>query len=161
MNSLKEFGVDKKISVKLPLNSCVINDYIEWCYVKKNLKASTIKSYISSIATAHKLNDLDSSCCYSFISKQMLQGIENLEFYNNICKKTRKVMTLPLLKLAGHELANSNWCSDSKQVIWTVLTTAFFGSFRLGEILSQSESNYNPSETLLWDDIIFRDDDSV
>jgi len=70
-------------------------------------------------------------------------------------------MTLELLKLIGHEIATADWNSNSKQVIWTACVVAFFGSFRLGEILSKSEWSYNNTETLLWNDVKFTTPDSV
>ena len=62
-------------------------------------------------------------------------------------------MTLELLKILGHEIAKTDWPGNSKQVLWCACTTAFFGSFRLGEILPKSEYNAHPSDTLLWKDI--------
>ena len=50
-------------------------------------------------------------------------------------------MTLELLKILGHEIAKTDWPENSKQVLWCACTTAFFGSFRLGEILPKSEYN--------------------
>ncbi len=91
----------------------------------------------------------------------LLRGIENLEFYKNVCKGTRKVMTLPLLKLIGHEIAKLDWEDDSKQVFWTALLVAFFGSIRLGEMLNSKDNEFNPSESLLWEDVTFRGDGSV
>ena len=161
MNCLKNFGTCCKIDVSLPLNNVTVHKFVEWCKLTKNLKTSTIKSYLHSLVIAHKLKNLDHSHCSSFINKRILIGMENLEFYIERNKKTRKVMTLPLLKLAGSEIAKSNWSQDSKQVIWSILTTSFFGSFRLGEILSKNEFSFNKWETLLWEDVLFRDDNSI
>jgi hypothetical protein len=68
-------------------------------------------------------------------------------------------MSFPLLKIIGHEIALSNWSMDSKLVFWTACCVAFFGSFRLGEILPKSEAN-NP-ETLSWNQIKFTNMSSV
>jgi hypothetical protein len=87
----------------------------------------------------------------------MLKGAENLSFYKNITSESRKVMTLPLLKLLGHEISRTSWSEDSKQVFWTACVTAFFGSFRFGELLSPSEWGFNKDETLLWSDVAFSD----
>ena len=70
----------------------------------------------------------------------------------------RKVMTLPLLRILGHQIANSGWRSDSKQVFWTAAVLAFFGSFRFGEILCPKENSFNSKECLLWEDILFSKD---
>ncbi len=65
----------------------------------------------------------------------MLKGAKNLATYNEIFKPAKFVMSFHLLKLIGHEIAKSNWDKDKKLVIWTACCIAFFGSFRLGEIL--------------------------
>jgi hypothetical protein len=70
-------------------------------------------------------------------------------------------MSLQLLKLLGHEIVNSGWGEDSKRVVWTACTTAFFGSLRPGEMLSTSEKSYDPSTILRWKDIKILDDDSI
>ena len=43
-----------------------------------------------------------------FHSGTMLKGIENLEFYMSIMKESKKAMSLPLLKLLGHEIAKAD-----------------------------------------------------
>ena len=70
-------------------------------------------------------------------------------------------MTLPLLKLIGHELAIKNWEENSKLVVWTAMCTAFFGSFRMGELLSKAEFGFSHFDTLLWADIRFLKDGSI
>ncbi len=84
-----------------------------------------------------------------------------MQFYKENSRQTKKVMTLPLLRILGHELANNQWCENSKLVVWSCYTVAFMGSFRLGEILSKSESTFNCNETLLWKDVKFMKDGSV
>jgi hypothetical protein len=122
---------------------------------------ATVKTYLSYLAKLHKLKNLDESCCKNFISKLLLRGAENLSFYQLSELKPRFVMTLPLLRILGHELCKSNWSTYSKSVIWAAFCTAFFGSFRFGELLSKQEKKFNPHETLLWSDIFFLDDNSA
>ena len=88
----------------------------------------------------------------------MIKGAENLEFYKEMAKGTRRVMTFPLLKLLGHQIAKSSWEDNSKQVFWAAATLAFYGSFRFGELLGAERGRYNPSEILLWSDLTFKND---
>jgi hypothetical protein len=85
-----------------------------------------------------------------FFIKSMIKGAENLSLYSNITKHAKLVMTLPRLKILGHEIATSNWSTDSKRVFWAACCVAFFGSFRMGEILSNNKNTYS-TETLTWD----------
>ena len=138
-----------------------MEEFISWTLSHKNLKASTVTSYISSLIFIHNLNGLDSKNCNGFRAKLMLRGAENLEFYKSMAKGSRRVMTLPLLKILGHQIAKSDWSNNSKQVFWAALTLAFYGSFRFGELLGAERGRYNPSETLLWSDLNFRSDSVV
>ena len=70
-------------------------------------------------------------------------------------------MTLPLLKLLGHEIAKSNWGENSKHTVWTAFIFAFFGSFRMGEILPQQEKSFSPRDTLLWGDKKFLEQNHI
>jgi hypothetical protein len=135
-----------------PIPSKTLEGYICWA-VEKGLKANTVEQYINSLETIHKLRNLDSSTCTAFSIDRLIKGAKNREQYSKAPKHTRKVMSLPLLKILGHEIANSEWEDDSKDVIWTAAVLAFFGSLRFGEMLGTGEWKYNPFETLLWSDV--------
>jgi len=91
----------------------------------------------------------------------MIRGAKNLQFYSGRQDFGKKVMTLPLLRIFGHNLASSNWTENSKSVVWTAACVAFFGSFRFGELLPKKDDSFNCFETLLWSDIRILNDGSV
>lgn len=62
-------------------------------------------------------------------------------------------MSLPTLKLLGHEIAKSDWNPLNRNVFWAACVIAFFGSFRMGEILAANKNSFTPNETLLWEDV--------
>ena len=107
------------------------------------------------------MQELDVKAFDSYVLKTMLRGRENMEIYSEETKASRKVMTLALLRVLGHELSISGWSENSKQVVWGAFTLAFFGSFRLGEILPQNENAFCPEDTLLWEDIKFVSEDHI
>jgi hypothetical protein len=90
----------------------------------------------------------------------MIKGAGNLALYSNLSKRTRLIMTLPLLKILGHEIAISSWSQDSKRIFWTACCLAFFGSFRMGEILMSSEKCFS-ADHLTWERINFSSSDYV
>jgi hypothetical protein len=47
----------------------------------------------------------------------------------------RRVMTLPILKLLGHQLTESGWLKNTQQTIWVACLTGFFSSARMGQLL--------------------------
>lgn len=125
-----------------------------------NLKSNTVRSYISSLKIIHELGNFEFNVNMPLINA-MLRGAENLDLYNRVGKKSRKVMTMPLLRIIGHQIAKTEWNSDSKIIVWCVCTVAFFGAFRIGELLAENENSFCPPDTLLWDDLKFRKDNSV
>jgi hypothetical protein len=128
-------------------------DFVSYATEARGLKQATVNSYLSSLAFFHKLRKWDTAPFNSFLVKQMLKGAKNLEFYKNMTKEARKAMTFPLLKILSHEISLTIWSEIRKQVIWTAMTVAFFGSFRLGEILAPSQTRFVKEETLLWRDV--------
>jgi len=136
-------------------------NFAAWAISVRGLKCSTVTSYLSSLSTIHELKGHESKECSTYLTKRVLQGAQNLEFYTGKSDTPRKAMSLPLLKLIGHEIARSDWSDNSKQVIFTAALIAFFGAFRMGEILCKNKWEYNQFETLTWSDIIVTGVDSV
>jgi hypothetical protein len=126
----------------------------------KKLATSTIKLYLSDLKTGHKLRDLNTENFSDFFLNSMLKGAENLALYKGITKHAGLVMTFPLLKILGHAIAVSDWSTDSKRVYWTACCVAFFGSFRMGELLSTNEHSFD-TETLTWDCVNFTSESSA
>ena len=150
------FANFEKASEKIcqwPISQSDLINFVSWCTFKKNLMSSSVQSYVNSLASIQQLMGYESSMFSSLVSKAILRGTENLESSKSRFKHTRKVFTLPLLKLLGHEIAKSNWSEDSKRIFWTCSCVSFFGSFRIGELLASCKNSFDPSSTLLWGDV--------
>jgi hypothetical protein len=159
LNCLDKFGCIRGVKIVYPVSLEILCDFVSWALLEKGLKAETVKAYLGSINVAHNFRGYESHCSNVIISS-MLKGAKNMSLYEGLTRGTRKVMSYPLIKLLQHQIFNADWSDDSKLVVWAASLTAFFGSFRLGEILPKSES-YNVEETLMWSDVKFRNDDSV
>ena len=133
-NSFHGFENYSGSNVKWPLNSDVLSKYVTWAFTLGNLKASTVESYLASLKCIHGLNKMSIDGFDSYLVKTLIQEKENLELYTTEVKGTRKVMTLHLLKILGHEIAKTKWSENSKQVVWTAATLAFFREFQGGGI---------------------------
>jgi hypothetical protein len=144
----------------MPIPASALRGYVNWALTDKKLSPATVKMYLSDLKNFHKLEDRPTSNFDDFFVSSMIKGAENLSLYEVLAKRARLAMSYPLLKLIGHEIANSNWSTHSKKVVWTACCVAFFGSFRMGELLSQDETKYN-TETLTWNCIQFVSDDTA
>ena len=153
LNSFNLYEKSKGRVSSWPLSKEALRDFVTWAVSEKNLKPSTIQAYLSSLMMVHKLKSLDCQNFSDHLLTSMLKGAENLSFYKQMSKGARKAMTLPLLKILSHQLAQSDKSVFDKQVLWTAMLVAFFGSFRFGEILSPGRSSFNKIETLLWEDV--------
>jgi len=160
-NSYLKYAHCKNITISFPFSIEDACGYTSWALLEKNLQPSTVTSYLSSLATIHKLKGVTEANLSHFAVKTMIRGAENLALYANCKKETRKVMTLPLLKLLGHQIAISDWSENSKQLFWTCCLISFFGSFRIGELLACNKNRFVPGEALTWGDITFRGNDSI
>ena len=157
-NCLSGFELDTNSKSQWPISQSYLTNFITWCTYKKNLMSSSIQSYVNSLSSVHQLMGYDNYVFSSLITKAILRGTENLETAKGHFKHTRKVFTLPLLKLLGHEIAKTSWPEDSKRVFWSCVCVSFFGSFRIGELLASSKTTFDPSSTLLWGDVKFNGD---
>jgi hypothetical protein len=82
-----------------------------------------------------------------------MRGIEHSSTNFLDHPNTRRVVTLPLLITLGNRIAATSWPALDKQVIWAAATTGFFGTIRMGEILSSEEKSFSPASDLLWKDV--------
>ncbi len=132
-----------------------INDFTHWALTEKGLKSGTVKSYLKSIELQHSLRNCLSPMCLNPVNTLMLKGAENMQLYSQPSRKNKNVMTLSLLKIVGHEISATGWSVFNKQTVWTAALLAFFGSFRMGELLCTSLGNFDAASNLTWGDIKF------
>jgi hypothetical protein len=141
-----------------PMDLETLRNFVNWALTKHKLSCNSTKVYLSDLKLAHNLRGFKTDIFNVFFVKSMLEGAENLALYTNLTKLTRLIMTLPLLKILGHEIANSSWPLDSKRVFWAACCLAFFGSFRMCEILMSFEKHFS-ADHLTWDRVNFSSSD--
>ena len=125
-NCFNKFEKETNTYTSWPIPAMIVNKFCNWALTKTKLKTSRVESYLGSLCTLHKLNNLDDSGFHNFICKTMLRGAENLEVYKTSFSKPRYVMTLETLKILGHQIASLEWNVLSKQILWATCCVAFF-----------------------------------
>ncbi len=161
-NAFKKFESSLEKPFTWPLPEIAYRGFATWCIRIRKLTAATTKAYITALSTAHTLAGLeDTAVKPGKMTRHILAGGKNLEVAAQIQQSTRRTMSLTVLKILGRRLATSNWSAGSKQVVWSAATTAFFTSARMGELLSQNESFFDPATTLLWEQVDFRRDGGI
>jgi hypothetical protein len=144
-----------------PLSKQVIRCFIVYCYEQRNLKATSIRTYLSSIVSLHHLKGFTDYAVDDKMVTGALRGWENIAMADpDPDPSTRRAMTMPVLRIIGHQLAISQWSRETKQTVWSACLIGFFASVRMGEILAPAANSCDPSCTFTWSCVQLRPDNS-
>jgi len=152
-----EFCIAQEIHESWPIDIKIVRAFAVWAFSDKNLKHSTVKSYISSLETGHSVRNLN---CPHFLQDKtlnmILKGAENVPNNTPHCKTS---MNPAMLALLGHFVAISAWTDYSKQLLWSLFLMAFYTSCRMGELVSAVEYGFDSNTTLKWVNISITPED--
>ena len=143
--------------LRWPLQRSAIWGYVTYLVSERKLKSTTIRAYISALACLHRLKGFPNYGLEDDVLRALIRGAENLQLVAPTGRQNhRRVMTVAMLRYMGHRLARSGWERHTIQTIWTASLTAFFGTARMGELLSPSETWADPTCTLTWACVQYR-----
>jgi len=154
-NNLLKFSKDTETKIHWPLKKKVINGFSLWCVAKQNLAASTIKSYIYALSHIQKAKNFKGIHFAKSTAKKIVLGGKNAEMTSDHKKTHQKgAVTFKKLKKLRKHLRNKGkkWENNFTE-LWACCTLAFFGSFRLGELVAEKSEYFDKTTTLLWGDI--------
>ncbi len=85
------------------------------------------------------------------ILKRVQAGICRAAMLKGPSAQIRLPITYRILSKIREELSTSS--HSERSVVWAIACTAFFGFFRLGELLPTSEKTFDPKQNVCWEDI--------
>jgi hypothetical protein len=137
------------------LSSCK-SDFIIWCWKRGSPSVNTIKIYLSELSKLESLA-LALRNGGENLDLILLKGLENLR--SNEKRQSRPVtpVTVKILTDIRSSLAKEK-DHLSGQSVWTCCLVAFWGAFRLSELLGKTERGFDKFSDLLWEDIRFEAD---
>ena len=142
-----------------PLTQDTIRGFAAFLFSVRKLKTTSIRSYLSAMSCLHKLKGFPNHHTTDDVLNSIMRGAENLQMAEPPAKhNTRRVMTVALLRHLGHRLAESGWEKEAVQTIWSAALIAFFGTARMGEILSHSESWVDRTSVFTWSCVKYREE---
>ncbi|MBM3939228.1 MAG: hypothetical protein FJ333_11335 [Sphingomonadales bacterium] len=146
---------DRKKIFEWPLSKEAILIFIHWLITKRGLKSATVGHYLSGIRQAHIAKGMEPPVIRTEMVKQILKGRRNMEGTGQTSQgsKRRAAMTTAVMKRLKNKIRGSELETGEKLMLWSVCTLAFFGAFRIHELLSKHESTFDPAHTLLGEDI--------
>ena len=140
--------------VNFPASVDDILIFINFSHFEKRHAASSTEAYLSALKMYHVFRFGSADQFDVPIVKKVLIGLKNKEAVTFKSKSHRLSMSFDALKVLGHLISNLDWSSNDKIVVWTACLVGYWGSFRLGEILSTTART--PSfHTLSWDSITY------
>jgi hypothetical protein len=152
MKRFHTFCATYTVTTPFPLSEHLLCSFAAYL-ADQNLAPQTIKSYLSALRNTQISLGLPDPREQSSlpILKRVQAGISRIRMLKGSPPRIRLPITAHIL---GKIQTTLNASTDpDKTVIWAIAATAFFGFFRLGELLPTSLSAFHPAKSLAWGDV--------
>ena len=128
--------------------------------IGKNVKKATIAGYLTAIRFYELSQGAQVPALNTELTKHLLKGHENLQRdpKKAVLDRQRRPITGSMLRLLGHSIASSITSEYEQSLLWTVCLTAWWGSFRMSELLCEFRHEFNSLSSLMPSDIQFHED---
>ena len=146
------------VKMELPWGRSQVFLFIDWLISDRGVSAATVNAYLSGIRKIHEIHDLPEPNLRAGLVKQILQGKKNEEAIakRRGSDKGRLPVTVAIMELLKETIRTAEKPPIEKLLLWAVSTVAFHGSFRIHEILCQSETEFDPDFTLMEADVAIK-----
>ena len=152
-HKLEKFNDSTNMSVVWPLTHKIINGFVIWCFEKQEISAKTTKTYLTHLNSIQKFMGFKKFDQNKFNLKTLMKGFENGEKISRKAKVKRETIDFETLKKIKIKIFEVNKPKNWKKCFWAACSTAFFGCFRMGELLPKLENQTDKTFDLLWGDI--------
>ena len=138
----------------IPVELEWLESYADYLMDEKELQYQSIKSYLSALKFLHIINNVDFKHFSNLRLRVILDGIKNECLVLRAKPNYRAVITWSILKILNHCIAvSSTLIEHDRQVVWTLFVLAFFGAFRMGELLAKDQNSFDPFRAISWSKI--------
>lgn len=153
---LKECEMETGASLELPMDDTKVTIFLSWLLRTRCIKSTSADSYLAGLRKLHTVEGLQAPIIRTDMIKAILAGAKNRNnIEESLCPKPKRLpITLTALKLLGLELNNLEMQKIDIRLIWTVSCIAFFGSLRMGELLTEKGTHFDPLVNLLTEDVL-------
>jgi integrase len=152
-HKLEKFAKETGTNITWPLDDKLINGFIVWAFKNKQISSKTTKTYLCHLNSIQKLLGFEKFDINKHNSKTLLKGFQNGENLSKNSHKTRDTIEFSTLKKIKKKIRKEKSNKIRKKCIWAACVTAFFGCFRMGELLPKFEKKSDKKFDLLWKDI--------
>lgn len=134
-----------------------VSEHLLCCFASfladQGLAPQTGKGYLSAIRSMQISLGLPDPREQSSLPllKRVQAGISRAQVKKGTPVRIRLPITAHVLEQMGRKFRNS--ANPHKVSLWAIACTAFFGFFRLGELLPESPNGADPATSLVWGDV--------
>ena len=152
MKRFHTFCIQYNVSQPFPLTERLLCTFAAYL-ADQGLAPQTGKSYLSALRSMQISLGLPDPREQSSlpILKRVQAGISRARVLKGSPPRIRLPITVSILGAIHQSLETST--NPDKAVFWAVASAAFFGFFRLGELLLNAPSQFNPATSLAWGDV--------
>ena len=128
--------------------------FVSWL-IRRGLSAKSINAYISGIRTIHLTKGIDQPALRPPIVNSIIEGKSHIDTVKARLrvKPKRMPVTLKVLKLLKAKINLWDESDQMRLLVWATCLICFLGGFRIHEILSKTQTVFDPAFTLLGRDI--------
>ena len=129
--------------------------------IQRNISKPSIQSYLSGLRFAILARGAQSHTPMPSLAAQLMSGVANMNknAMAEALKCRRRPITLNMLILLRSSIANHpSWSPYEKSLRWSTMLLCYWGSFRMGELISQEKWKFDPLKALMPSDLQFKED---
>ena len=144
------------INDPFPVNEMLLCSFAAYL-ADEGLAPQTIKTYLAALRNTQLSLGLPDPREKSSlpILKRVQAGISRVRLQKGTHKRVRLPITIKILRAIHAHLATSS--GPDREVFWAIATSAFFGFFRLGELLLPKGTQWDQQCHLSWGDVAVDD----
>ena len=146
--------------MSLPTDSSKTILFLSWLLEERQVKPTSVESYLSGLRQLHLVEGLEAPKLRTDIVNTIIKGAKHREWLEEKLnpKSKRLPMDLVAINLLGMELNRQAMEKSDIRMVWAVSLIAFFGSFRMGELITEHEDQFDPALDLLTEDMVVSKD---
>ena len=152
-HKLEKFTNSTNTKLTWPLKHEVINGFVIWCFEMNEIASNTVKTYLTHLNSIQKFMGFKKFDQNILNLKTLLNGFKNGEKILGKDKLKRETINFSMLKKIKSKIFKNKKTKIRNKCLWAACTTAFFGCFRMGELLPKLEHHTDTIFELLWADV--------
>lgn len=148
LNKFKKYSAVIGKPISWPISHIQLTGFTMWGLDHEKLATDTVKSYIFALSHFQQVfgyPGIQLNSCP--LVNYLLIGAKNKRFANKPARK-RQPITFRKIKHLKKKIFKTSWHIFNKWAFWGICLVAFFGSFRLGELLSKKSKSFDKKSTL-------------